>query len=173
MVIKARSCAPLAYVVDADDMDGLSLHEMTEAMGAMYFQTKRHSEMMPIGSCTGGSIHKTPTALGRESIMTVDTFFDEMDAQGLDESAFEVAEQPIEPPTVGVVKAFVNARVDTFSKNMDFGMHTFTRNVSFLQKQTGALTQSIGNSFTGIFGGSKPESAKQGLYTANMTGELL
>ena len=156
----SNHCSFAAYVVDADDVDGLSPKEMIEAMGVMYFQTKRHSEMMPIGLCKG-TFRTTPTTtLGRESTMTVDTFFDEMDAQGLDESAFEVAEQPIQEPTSAVSKAFGDARVDTFPNDVDFGMHTFSRNVSFLQKQTGVLTQSIGHSFAGIFRGNRTQDGK-------------
>lgn len=130
------SYTSLAFRLDEADSDDQSFTELSEAMGSMYFQTKRYSGTETI-LCEGNE--RCPRMTPRDSVMTVDGLSDEQ--SGADAQDGKVKKQ-IQGPTT--LQGFVNARTETFTKNVDF-----------VQKQTRTIANNIGESIVSFFGGNE------------------
>ena len=126
------SCASSAYLRREDELDQLSAHELTESMGPMYFQTKRYFEIVTLHR----DIRSSGMTPSRDSIATVDEFWEDIDTEHLD--GRNNSESLIEEPTN--LMLFMGERVGTFEKN-----------VNYMQEQTERLTTNIGAAISTVF----------------------
>lgn len=123
------SLASLSYLQDESYPD-------REEMGRRWVNSRRNNNK---------SINNSPrsprrstslaNAANRDSLVSIGDLWDECDADPLGHSAVENAEQPIDEETgdsFADLKDFVDARVDTFARNVDYAQETAEQFTTFV-----------------------------------------